>query len=79
MIKLTRITKDNGCITCVAYIEDSQTGINLSFDESKKELGEYSMPKGYEWCKSHISHAKKYLNSLTGKNIEVTEKLLMWY
>ena len=79
MIRLTEIARNNGYITCVAYIEDSITGVDLSFDESKEEFGNYNMPEGYEWCVSHINHVKKYFSSLIGKRIEVTDKTIMWY
>ncbi len=79
MIKLTGITRSNGRITCAAYVEDSGQGIDLVFDESKAEFEKYDMPEGYEWCKSHIAHAKKYLKSLIGKQIESSERTIMWY
>ena len=79
MIILTEITRNNGCITCVAYVEDCKQRIDLSFSESKAEFDRFDMPENYEWCKSHIAHAKKYLKSLIGNNIAPSEKTIMWY
>ena len=78
MIKLTEIVRNNGSITCVAYVEDCKQAIPLSFNESNAEFNTITMPEGYEWCKSHIAHAKKYLKSLIGKQIESTERTIVW-
>ncbi|MBP5433863.1 hypothetical protein [Ruminococcus sp.] len=79
MIKLTGIARNNNHITCTAYLEDSEQGMSLSFNEKTSDFEDCVLPQGYEWCISHINHAKKYLKSLIGKNISATEKLIMWY
>lgn len=52
---------------------------------SKKEMVDFSLPKGYEWCEYHIDHAKRYImnnyDKLIAKirNNEIKgELLIMW-
>jgi CxxC motif-containing protein len=79
MIKLKKIVKTNNRITCEAFIEDCDLPLNLVFDISRKDFEKYSLPRGYEWCDSHINHAKRYFTSLIGINEVPHEHTIMWY
>ena len=79
MIKLQNIHRDKGSIICDAFVEDCTKPVSLSLNEQTKELGEFTLPNNYEYCKSHIMHAKKYLKSLIGKEFKNHEKMIMWY
>ena len=79
MIKLTNIHRNNDVLLCDGFVEDCSIPIPISFNEKTSELSEYNLPKDYEYCKSHIMHAKNYLKSLSGKDISDNEKIIMWY
>ncbi len=66
MIKLTKITRNNNTISCQEFVEDCDTGFNISLNETTSELEDYRLPKEYEWCVSHIGHAERYLKTLIG-------------
>jgi hypothetical protein len=79
MVKLKNIKRNNGYILCLAFVENCQEPIQLALNETSAELDNYRLPVGYEWCISHITHARKYLRSLIGKPIELTQRTIMWY
>ena len=79
MIRLTEIQRNNGKIQCEAYVEDCDSAITLSLDEKTAELSEVELPKGYEWCKSHIAHARKFLRTLIGADQIPAQRVIMWY
>lgn len=79
MIKLKGITKNSFSVNCKAYIEDCNEPIILSFDVLTSKLNDVSLPMGYEWCKSHISHAKDYLKSLVSQNTIPESHTILWY
>ena len=78
MIKLTNIRISENQILCYAYVEDCNQPIELALDISSKELAEYTLPAGYEWCVNHIRYARRYLISLIGLTELPTEKTIMW-
>ena len=76
MIRLKNIERNHGVITCLAFVEDAPDGIQLSFDEQKKQFKSDPLPKGYEYCKTHIVMARRYLGSLFDKAITNRNGLL---
>ncbi len=77
MIKLINLKIENEQASCAFYLEDCiQEGTLIC--NSKGEIIELTVPKGYEWCKKHVSHARDYLMSLFGGNDVPEEKVLMW-
>lgn len=48
-------------IICTALIEDCKEELHLKLDVNTEEFESCTLPKGYEWCKSHIFHAKMFL------------------
>ncbi len=79
MIKLDKIKKNNDHISCKAFLEDCTTGIDLRYNINNDEFEPFSLPKGYEWCSSHIAHAKRYLRTLNDKEYIPKERIIMWY
>ena len=77
MIKLKNIVKNNNKIKCDIYPEDSKIAGWLIVD-TNSERTEYELPSGYEWCKSHITHARKALIQMNASQKLPKEKLIMW-
>ncbi len=79
MIKLTKIKKLNKSIHCVALVEDCKETFELSYDIENDNFEKFVLPTGYEWCKTHIAQAKRFLKSISPKEDYPSEKLIMWY
>lgn len=79
MIKLKEIKRNSGTITCKAYVEDCKEAISLSFDISTSMIKDVPLPQGYDWCDSHISHAKDYLMEIASKETIPDNHTIMWY
>ena len=77
MVKLENIKRENDCISCDAYPEDSKTPVHLEVAISTGDITRSDMPKGYEHCLMHIRHAKRFL--LTNADNLPKSRLLMWY
>ena len=79
MIKLKNIKSNNSIIECDIYPEDSKQLGHMSIDTNTKELIDYKLPDGYEWCKSHVHHARNKLVEFIETDEIPKEKLIMWY
>lgn len=79
MIRLTNIQKNNDYISCLAFVEDSKESFQLIYNIKNEDFDSYLLPKGYEWCKSHIAHAKRFMETILNKNEYPHEELIMWY
>ena len=79
MVKLKNIKKNNSLIECDILPEDSLQSGHIVVDVISAEVQEYSLPKGYEWCRNHVNHAKDKLVELSTENNIPDEKLVMWY
>ena len=79
MVKLKNIRRTNGFIVCEAFVEDCTESIELKLNETSAELDDYNLPDGYDWCISHVTHARKFLRTLIGKPNESTQRTIMWY
>lgn len=79
MIKLTQINKFDNCITCLAYVEDCKTPIELVYRIDRKEMCPYHLPDGYEYCTSHIGMARSYFRDKFADEGCPEERLIMWY
>jgi len=78
MIELKNIKKNEDMISCDVYPEDSTEAGSLLLDTSSGNY-EYKLPKGYEWCRNHISHAVRTLVALNGSGASLPrEKMVMW-
>ena len=79
MIRLTQIKKDKNNISCLALVEDCTIPFKLIYDIMSEEFQPYELPKSYEYCKSHIAHARRELERISKEEILPQERLIMWY
>lgn len=78
MITLKNIKKSNDVIECEIIPEDSgETGYMIVRLDTK-EIENVRLPKGYEWCRNHIGHAKTALLEISKYDDIPKEKLVMW-
>lgn len=78
MIKLLNIKKNNSIIECDIVPEDSIVSGHMIVDTSLNMIKSYYLPDGYEWCTSHVDHAKEVMIRMS-KNTDIPkEKLIMW-
>ena len=66
-------------ITCEAYVENCSKPVMLSLNITTKEFTSDQLPAGYEWCTSHLAHARKYLEKFDPAEEIPTEEIIMWY
>ena len=80
MVRLENIRINGNIAECDLYPEDSKIPGTLKVN-IKTEETEYSLPDGYEYCKSHAAHAKWWLiKNTTDPKKELPEKTtIMWY
>ena len=76
MLRMEDITKSNGIIRCLLFLEDSKEGCDLEYDV-KTGRRECELPNGYEYCKTHIAVACSYLKK--NQAALPKSKVLMWY
>ena len=79
MVKLKQISRGGKYITCTAYIEDCKEPVELTFHTPDELMQNTPLPQGYEWCTSHLLHAKKALKELSQKELPETQITIMWY
>ncbi len=77
MVKLENIRRDKDRIYCDAYPEDSKSPIRMEVSISTGAVSHSDFPTGYEYCSSHIRHAKRFLLENADKLPET--QLIMWY
>jgi hypothetical protein len=79
MIKLKNIVINDNHLSCTIIPEDSRDSGYLEIDLNNNELVKTLLPKGYEWCKKHVQHAKQYLLNIIGEEKSIPrEKTIMW-
>lgn len=79
MIKLKNIKIENDTVTCDLLPEDSSEYGYIVVNIHTKNIQEYVLPQGYEWCKNHIEHAKENLIKMCETNTLQNELTIMWY
>lgn len=81
MLRLKNIEIDNNIISCEIFPEDSVQSGKLKVDINSQDIISYTLPAGFEWCKSHVHHAKKYLLSNLKEILHtpIHDKIVMWY
>lgn len=79
MIRLEHLKKNKTVIECDVIPEDSIRSGHIAVDLESREVVEYILPKGYEWCKNHINHAKNALLDISNKEPLPESKTIMWY
>lgn len=78
MIALKNIRMSNNIIECDIIPEDSKEIGHIEVQIDTKDIKNFSLPKGYEWCLNHIEHAKTALLEMAKNNDTQKEKLVMW-
>lgn len=79
MITLKNIKINGKVIESDIYPEDSEKNGNLKIDTETGSIISYFLPIGYEWCTSHLNHAKNTLVELSKSKKIPKEKIVMWY
>lgn len=78
MIRLENIVRNSDVIQCKILPEDSKEYGELKVNLSTESF-EYTLPKDYDWCESHVYHAKCALIEMAKSNTIVNEKTIIWY
>lgn len=78
MIKLKNIKINDTVAFCDIYPEDSQNKGFIKVDLKFKNIVEFVLPEGYEWCQNHLQHACIELIELSKAENNVQEKTLIW-
>ncbi len=78
MVKLKSFQVSTDTIMCDIYPEDSIEKGHVEIDKHTRSIVSSSLPKGYDWCLSHIAHAAFYLMDNIGKTEFPNEKIIMW-
>lgn len=81
MIELKNIKVEGDIVKCEIFPENSEISGKIEVDVSENRIRSFVLPIGYEWCRNHLEHAKRYIvmNFKRIKNLPITEKTLMWY
>lgn len=79
MIKLKNIMIDENLVRCDIYPENSVMPGYVVVDYNTKELKEYKLPSGFEWCKNHVYHAMKKMIEVASEKKDLKECTVMWY
>lgn len=79
MVKLKQVEKDGDAITCVALVEDCAEPIRVVMNVADGTFQHSPLPKGYEYCASHIGHARRALERMVKDGKIVSETTVMWY
>ncbi len=77
MIKLKNIRVENDRIVCFGYVEDCKVPIRISVDMNEN-ADSVEMPLGYEWCKSYVKAAERYLVKSYKLGKLKKEMTMMW-
>ena len=79
MIKLKNIKKTSeNIIECNIIPEDSAEMGYMTVDIEKEEVIECNLPRGYEWCLNHVSHARNELMKMVETDNILNEKNVVW-
>ena len=77
VIRLKNVKVENNRIVCLGYVEDCEEPIRISVDmDGNGESVE--MPRGYEWCKSYVKSAERYLIKRYKQGTLKSEMMMMW-
>lgn len=81
MIELKNIKIDGNTVKCEIYPEDSRKSGHIEVDVSENKIVNSALPQGYEWCKNHLEHAKRFIvkNYTYIRDIPIHDKTIMWY
>ena len=78
MVKIKNIKKENDRIFCDIYVEDCKVPMKtILCDDETYEIDDF--PNGYDWCKTHVRYALRFLKTLFNEKDVPTQKTIMWY
>ena len=78
MIRLENIRIDGDSIVCDAFLEDCKTPIQLSVKKEETNNSSPMLPSGYEWCRSYVKTAERYLKTLFNEKTMPIQKTIYW-
>lgn len=79
MVKLKEISRNGKVFSCMAYVENCKEPIHLVYNVDTGETEPFRFPQGYEYCTSHITHAKRYFEKCSNLEKIPNETTIMWY
>lgn len=79
MVRLRNIKRNNEIMSCEFIPEGSSECGTLVINTESKKIESCLFPSGYEWCKSHVSHAADYLIEIASDEMIPEQRTLMWY
>ena len=79
MVRLKQVEKNGDIIVCTAYVEDCKEGIQVEYNIKEHTILSDPLPKGYEYCTSHIRYIRNALSDAAESGEIPPEGLIMWY
>ena len=79
MIRLKSIKKNDNIVSCLAFVEDCETAVAVSYDVEKDVLLHKELPFDYFWCDRHFDYAKKELKKMVDSGDIRDHATIMWY
>ena len=79
MVCLRGIQKIGHQLVCNAYVEDSEEPMSMSFDMKSGEFNHSPLPKGYEYCTTHVWKARRALEKMAESGEIRPNWTIMWY
>ena len=80
MVKLKNIVINGNTAKCDIYPEDSKENGTLEVDLQTREIKNYTLPVGYEWCFKHAVKAYGFLIEISESGVEIPkERTIAWY
>ena len=78
MVRLKKIKRIGGDITCIAFVEDCEVPINIKFSVEDNVFYSDPLPRGYEWCSAHLRHARDNLEHMLKSGDIPEHRTIMW-
>lgn len=81
MVELKSIQIDGNIVKCDIFPEDSKENGYIEVDVPENKIVNSSLPTGYEWCKNHLEHARRFIveNFACIRDMPIKDKTIMWY
>lgn len=79
MIVLKEIKKSENGIVCNAFVEDCDVAVRVTYDAKANSFSHGKMPRGYEWCVTHMEMAKRAIEQMISSGEIKSQKTILWY
>ena len=63
---------------CSAFVEDCPEPVPIVFSIPDGTVQHGPLPKNYEWCVTHIQHARKHLEQMAKDGNIPEQRNIMW-